>query len=62
MSNTKTSSDFINEIEALFARWFPNKYDEKVSQIRRTVRRAQFDSLVRRICLYPIENKWLQSR
>jgi gamma-butyrobetaine dioxygenase len=42
MSNTKTSSDFINEIEALFARWGTNKYDEQVSQIEHAVQCAEF--------------------
>lgn len=45
MSETKTSNDFINEIEALFARWGTNKYDEQVSQIEHAVQCANFARL-----------------
>lgn len=45
MSETKTSNDFISEIEALFARWGTNKYDEQVSQIEHAVQCANFARL-----------------
>jgi gamma-butyrobetaine dioxygenase len=42
MSLTKTSSDFIAEIEALYSRWGSNKYDEQISQIEHAVQCAEF--------------------
>ncbi len=45
MSETKTSSNFISEIEALFGRWGTNKYDEQVSQIEHAVQCAEFARL-----------------
>lgn len=42
MSVTKTSSDFVAEIEALYSRWGANKYDEQVSQIEHAVQCAEF--------------------
>ncbi len=42
MSETKNVNEFINEIEALFARWGTNKYDEQVSQIEHAVQCAEF--------------------
>lgn len=42
MSDTKTSSDFIAEIEALYSRWGSNKYDEQISQIEHAVQCAEF--------------------
>ena len=45
MSDTKTSSDFIAEIEALYSRWGTNKYDEQISQIEHAVQCAEFARL-----------------
>lgn len=45
MSETKTSSNFISEIEDLFARWGTNKYDEQVSQLEHAVQCANFARL-----------------
>ena len=42
MSLTKTSSDFVAEIEALYSRWGSNKYDEQISQIEHAVQCAEF--------------------
>jgi gamma-butyrobetaine dioxygenase len=42
MSLTKTSSNFIAEIEALYSRWGSNKYDEQISQIEHAVQCAEF--------------------
>jgi len=42
MSLTKTSSDFVSEIEALYSRWGTNKYDEQISQIEHAVQCAEF--------------------
>ena len=42
MSLTKTSSDFIAEIEALYSSWGSNKYDEQISQIEHAVQCAEF--------------------
>jgi phosphonate degradation associated HDIG domain protein len=45
MSDTKTSNDFVAEIEALYSRWGTNKYDEQVSQIEHAVQCAEFARL-----------------